>query len=60
MICSYTQGISSLINHVCDNALWVGCTMNRERIDVDIIEKVIQNLEGPRITSKDVSFNSAY
>jgi general secretion pathway protein A len=52
MICSYTQGISSLINHVCDNALWVGCTMNREKIDVDIIEKVIQNLEGPRIHPK--------
>jgi general secretion pathway protein A len=52
MICSYTQGISSLINHVCDNALRVGCTMSREKIDVDIIEKVIQNLEGPRITPK--------
>jgi type II secretory pathway predicted ATPase ExeA len=52
MICSYSQGISSLINHVCDNALWVGCTMNREKIDVDIIEKVIQNLEGPRIHPK--------
>jgi len=52
MICSYTQGISSLINHVCDNALWAGCTMNREKIDVDIIEKVIQNLEGPRVTPK--------
>ena len=52
MICSYTQGISSLINHVCDNALRVGCAMNREKIDVDIIERVIQNLEGPRITPK--------
>lgn len=52
MICSYTQGISSLINHVCDNALWVGCRMNREKINVDIIEKVIQNLEGPRILPK--------
>jgi general secretion pathway protein A len=48
MICSYTQGVSSLINHVCDNALRVGCTMNRKRINVDIVEKVIQNLEGPR------------
>jgi len=52
MICSYSEGISSLINHVCDNALWVSCTTNREKIDVDIIEKVIQNLEGPRITRK--------
>jgi len=52
MICSYTQGISGLINHVCDNALWAGYTMNREKIDVDIIKKVIQNLEGPRITPK--------
>jgi hypothetical protein len=52
MICSHTQGISSSINHICDNALWVGCTMKREKIDVDIIEKVIQNLEGPRIHPK--------
>ena len=52
MICSYTQGISSSINHVCDNALWVGCSMNREKIDVDIIEKVIQNLEDLRIHPK--------
>jgi general secretion pathway protein A len=52
MICSYTQGIPSLINHVCDNALRVGCTMNRKKIDVDIIEKVIQNFEGPRMTPR--------
>jgi len=52
MICSYTQGISNLINHVCDNALWVGCSMNRKEINADIIEKVIQNLEGPRIFLK--------
>ena len=52
MICSYAQGIPSLINHVCDNALWVGCTMNRKKIDVDIIEKVIQDLEGTRIHPK--------
>ena len=51
-ICSYTQGISSLINHVCDNALWVGCSMNRKKIDIDIIEKVIKNLEGSRILPK--------
>ncbi len=52
MICSYTRGISTSINHVCDYALWVGWTLNRERIDVDIIEKVIQNLEGPRTALK--------
>lgn len=52
MICSYTQGISNLINHVCDNALWVGCSMNRKEINADIIEKVIQNLEGSRILPK--------
>jgi len=52
MICSYTQGISSLINHVCDNALWVGCRTNRKKINVDVIEKVIRNLEGPRILPK--------
>jgi type II secretory pathway predicted ATPase ExeA/DNA polymerase III psi subunit len=51
-ICSYTHGVSSSINHVCDNALWVGCTMKREKIDVDIIERVIQKLEGPRIQQK--------
>jgi general secretion pathway protein A len=52
MICSNTQGIPSLINHVCDNAFRVGFTMNRGKIDVDIIEEVIQNLSGPGVPSK--------
>jgi hypothetical protein len=52
MICSYAQGISSLINHVCDNALWVGSYMGCKKINVDVIEKVIQNLEGQRILPK--------
>ncbi len=52
MICSHARGIVTSINHVCDYALWVGWTLNREKIDVDIIEKVIQNLEGPRIAPK--------
>lgn len=52
MICSYTQGIPSLINHVCDNAFRVGFTMNQGKIDIDIIEEVIQNLAGPGVPPK--------
>ena len=52
MICSYTQGIPSLINHVCDNAFRVGFTMNQGKIDMDIIEEVIQNLAGPGVPPK--------
>jgi general secretion pathway protein A len=52
MICSYTQGIPSLINHVCDNAFRVGFTMNQGKIDIDIIEEVIQNLSGPGVPRK--------
>ncbi len=52
MICSYTQGIPSLINHVCDNAFRVGFTMNQGKIDIDIIEEVIRNLTGPGVPPK--------
>jgi hypothetical protein len=52
MIYSYTQGISGSINHVCDNALWIGYTLNSKKIDIDIVEKVVRNLEGPRMTPK--------
>jgi len=52
MICSYTRGIPILINHICDNALRIGCVKNQKKIDVDIIEIVVQNLEGPKISKK--------
>jgi len=47
LICHNTQGIPRLINHVCDNALRAGCAANKKSVDVDIIQKVIHNLEGP-------------
>lgn len=52
MIHRYTQGTPSLINHVCDNAFRIGYTLKRGKIDLDIIQKVIQNLEGPKVTPK--------
>jgi general secretion pathway protein A len=52
LICRYAQGIPSLINHVCDNALQVGYTTNRKKIDENIIRTVIRNLEGPTGSKK--------
>jgi general secretion pathway protein A len=47
MIYNYTQGTPLGINILCDNAFRVGYTLSRKSIDVDIIQKVINELEGP-------------
>ncbi|MBS3917520.1 MAG: AAA family ATPase [Deltaproteobacteria bacterium] len=47
MIYNYTQGTPLSLNILCDNAFRVGYTLSRKSIDVDIIQKVINELEGP-------------
>ena len=47
MIYNYTQGIPLVMNILCDNALRVGYELTRKKIDADIIQKVIKELEGP-------------
>ncbi|MDI6763615.1 MAG: AAA family ATPase [Thermodesulfobacteriota bacterium] len=47
MIYNYTQGTPLGMNILCDNAFRVGYTLSRKSIDVDIIQKVINELEGP-------------
>ena len=54
----YTRGIPSLINHVCDNALRLGYTHNQRRIDADLIEETIRNLDGPGTSRKIFSPSS--
>jgi general secretion pathway protein A len=47
LICSYAQGIPRVINILCDNALLMGSSTFNKKIEVDIIRKVIKNMEGP-------------
>jgi general secretion pathway protein A len=47
MIYNYTQGTPLGMNILCDNAFRVGYTLSQKSIDVDIIQKVINELEGP-------------
>lgn len=47
MICSRAKGIPRLINLICDNALFMGYSLSRKKIDVDIIHQVIKDMEGP-------------
>jgi phage tail protein X len=49
MICSYAQRIPRVINVTCDNALLMGYSLPKKRIDVDIIREVIKNMEGPSL-----------
>jgi general secretion pathway protein A len=49
MICSYAQRIPRVINVLCDNALLMGYSLPKKRIDVDIIREVIKNMEGPSL-----------
>lgn len=52
MVCSYARGIPRIINVLCDNAFLRGYSLSQKKIDADIIEEVIKNLEGPRVTPK--------
>lgn len=47
MICRYAQGIPRVINTLCDNALLMGSSTFNKKIEVDMIRKVIKNMEGP-------------
>jgi len=47
LICEFSQGIPRLINIVCDNALLNGYSQSQQKIDLEIVEKVIGNLDGP-------------
>ena len=49
LICSYAQGIPRVINTLCDNALLMGSSSFKKKIDVDIIREVIKNMEGPSL-----------
>ncbi len=42
-IYSYSEGIPRKINNICDLALLIGFSMKTEKIDIDIIKKVIKD-----------------
>ena len=52
LITENSKGIPRLINIVCDNALFTGYNERSQRIELDTIQKVIRNLEGPKEKSK--------
>jgi general secretion pathway protein A len=47
LICRYSRGIPRVINILCDNALLTGFRLSQKKIDMDVIDGVIKNLEGP-------------
>jgi general secretion pathway protein A len=47
LIVEKAEGIPRQINNICDNALFTGYNASVKIIGVDIIQKVIRNLEGP-------------
>jgi type II secretory pathway predicted ATPase ExeA len=42
-IYSYSEGVPRKINNICDLALLIGFSMKTEKIDVDIIKKVVKD-----------------
>jgi len=47
MIVEKAGGIPRLINVLCDNALFAGYNASVKKIDANIVEEIIRNLEGP-------------
>jgi general secretion pathway protein A len=47
LIHSYSRGLPRVINVLCDNALLMGFRLSQKKIDLDIIQGVIKNLDGP-------------
>lgn len=52
LIAENSKGIPRVINVVCDNALFTGYNEWLQRIELDTIQRVIRNLEGPEKKSK--------
>jgi general secretion pathway protein A len=48
LVTGYSRGIPRTINILCDNALQIGYTLFRERVDEEIILKAITHIEGPQ------------
>jgi len=48
LVTGYSRGIPRTINILCDNALQIGYTLFRERVDEEIILKAIKHIEGPQ------------
>lgn len=46
LICLHCKGIPRLINVICDNALLIGYSLSRKKIDAEIIEEVIRDMDG--------------
>ncbi len=47
MICSYARGIPRIIDILCDNVFLTGYRRSMKKIDVDIIQKAIKDMESP-------------
>jgi general secretion pathway protein A len=52
LVVEKAEGIPRLINILCDNALFAGFKASIKRIEVNLIEGVIHNLEGPEYKPK--------
>jgi general secretion pathway protein A len=46
-IAAYSRGIPRRVNILCDHCLVMGYAVDRRRIDVDIVDQVIESLHGP-------------
>jgi type II secretory pathway predicted ATPase ExeA len=53
LICHYAKGIPRTINTVCDNALLIGYSFSKKRIDENIIHEVIRDMEGSALKTPD-------
>jgi general secretion pathway protein A len=51
MIYLHARGIPRTTNILCDNALLMGYRFSKKRIDIDILRKVIKNMEGPFLSN---------
>jgi len=51
LIAQKSDGIPRNINNICFNALTLGCALQRQTIDVDVIQEVIADLDFESVTS---------
>ncbi len=56
LICDYAKGIPRAINILCDNALLIGYSLSRKKIDAKIIYEVIRDMEGSLFERRPAPF----
>src|ERR1700733_3594021 len=55
LIAEHSEGIPRNINNLCFNSISIGCALKRKKIDREIVQEVIRDLDLDRLTDRETT-----